>query len=132
VAGGVEDEFADELAGVVVEHADVEVVDEDGDFGAAALLAKADVVRAAVVADCDDAGGVDAVGAYPAAGGDFVARGGGFGAGVECGLWGFVAVGLGVVGWCCSRRRLVDLGLQFGDCRRCREGPSPPTPNARA
>ena len=36
VAGGVEDEFADELAGVAVEDVDVEVVDEDGDFGAGA------------------------------------------------------------------------------------------------
>jgi hypothetical protein len=39
VAGGVEDEFADELAGVAVEDADVAVVDEDGDFGAGAALA---------------------------------------------------------------------------------------------
>ena len=37
--GGVEDEFADELAGVAVEDADVAVVDEDGDFGAAPSLA---------------------------------------------------------------------------------------------
>jgi len=33
VAGGVEDEFADQGSDVAVEHADVEVVDEHGDFG---------------------------------------------------------------------------------------------------
>jgi hypothetical protein len=35
VAGGVEDEFADELSAVSVHDADVEVVDEHDDFGAA-------------------------------------------------------------------------------------------------
>ena len=39
VAGGVEDQFADECSGVVVQDADVEVIDKDGDFGAAASLA---------------------------------------------------------------------------------------------
>jgi hypothetical protein len=39
VAGGVEDEFAEQCSGVAVEHADVEVVDEYGDFGAGAVLA---------------------------------------------------------------------------------------------
>ena len=44
VAGGVECEFADQCSGVVVQDADVEVVDEHDDFGAAAALAQSDVV----------------------------------------------------------------------------------------
>jgi hypothetical protein len=44
VAGGVKGEFADELAGVVVEDSDVTVVDEHGDVGAAQVLGQADVV----------------------------------------------------------------------------------------
>ena len=36
---GVEDQFADQCAGGVVQDADVEVIDEHNDFGAAASLA---------------------------------------------------------------------------------------------
>ena len=68
VAGGVEDEFADQCSGVVVEHADVEVDDEHDDVGAAQVFGQPDVVQVAVVADGDDAGGVDAVVAYPVIG----------------------------------------------------------------
>ena len=39
VAGGVEDQFADECSGVAVQDADVEVVDQDDDFGSASSLA---------------------------------------------------------------------------------------------
>ena len=44
VAGGVWDEFADQLAGVAVDDVDVEVVDQDDDFGAASAFGKSDVV----------------------------------------------------------------------------------------
>ena len=49
VAGGVEDEFADEVA-VFGDDADVAVVDEHEDFGAGVGASDADVVEAAVVA----------------------------------------------------------------------------------
>ena len=61
VAGGVQGELSDELAGVAVEDADVQVVDEQGDAGAGEAAAQADVVQAAAVAQGDGAGGVDAV-----------------------------------------------------------------------
>ena len=44
VAGGVEDQFADQLAAVAVQDADVAVIDEDGDGGAAQSFAESDVV----------------------------------------------------------------------------------------
>jgi hypothetical protein len=40
VVGGVEDEFVDQCFGVAVWGADVEVVDEHGDFGAASSFAR--------------------------------------------------------------------------------------------
>jgi hypothetical protein len=115
VAGGVEDEFADELAAVALEDADVEVVDEDYDIGAGAALAQADVVSAAGVADGDDAGGVDFVVAHPVVRRDLVAGGEGFGPGVER-LDGGASVQRpvgsdGVV----VGQEIVELGLQFGD-----------------
>ena len=61
VAGRVEDEFADQCSSVAVEDADLEVVDEDGDFGAAASFTWADVVEAAVLAQGDDASSVVSV-----------------------------------------------------------------------
>jgi hypothetical protein len=48
-------------------------------MGAAQVLGQADVVQAAVVADGDDAGGVDAVVAHPGVRRDAVAGGEGFG-----------------------------------------------------
>ena len=81
VAGGVQDEFAEELAGVAVDDSDMQVVDEQGDRGAGAAAAQADVVQAAVVADGDGAGGVDAVGADPPVRVDDQAAGGGLGSG---------------------------------------------------
>jgi hypothetical protein len=79
------------------------------------VLAKADVVQSAVVADGDDAGGVDAVVADSVMRRDAVAGGEGFGARVkgvlgcspvDCPVW---ADGVVVGG------EFVELGLQFGD-----------------
>ena len=103
VAGGVEDQFADEGSGVVLQDADVEVVDEHGDFGAAASLAQADVVQAAVVADGDDVGGVDGVVADPVVRRDLVAAGEGLGPVVKRLDRGFAVRGLGAGERCCSR-----------------------------
>jgi hypothetical protein len=44
VAGRVEGEFTDQLAGVAGDDADVQIVDEQGDAGAAAGRAQSDVV----------------------------------------------------------------------------------------
>ena len=68
---------------MVVQDADVEVIDEHDDVDAAQVLGQADVVQAAVVADGDDASGVDAVVAYPVMRCDALAGGEGVGAGVE-------------------------------------------------
>lgn len=61
VAGGVEDQLADQLAGVVVDDADVEVVNEQDDAGAGERGAEADVVQPGVVAQGDAASAVDPV-----------------------------------------------------------------------
>jgi hypothetical protein len=61
VAGGVEDEFADELSGGAFDDADVEVVDEQGDRGCGEASAEADVMESAVVPQGDGAAGVDPV-----------------------------------------------------------------------
>ena len=53
VAGGVEGEFADQVAGVAVDDADVQVVGEQGDRGAGEAGAEADVVQPGVVAEGD-------------------------------------------------------------------------------
>ena len=53
VPGRVEGQFADQLAGVAVDDADVQVVDEQGDGGAGEAGAEADVVEPAVVAQGD-------------------------------------------------------------------------------
>jgi hypothetical protein len=103
VAGGVEDEFSDQFAGVAVDDADVQVVDQEGDSGSGACGAEADVVQPAVVAQGDAAALVDAVVSNAAVGGDEGAGGGGLGTrGV--GLPGSPASdGPGVVGPRCSR-----------------------------
>ena len=49
----VQDQFADELAGVAADDADVQVVDEQGDGAAGKSGAEADVVEPAVVAKGD-------------------------------------------------------------------------------
>ena len=61
VAGGVEDEFAEEFSGVAFDDADVQVVDEQGDGGCGEASAEADVVQATVVPQGDGAAGVDPV-----------------------------------------------------------------------
>jgi hypothetical protein len=63
VAVGVEDEFAEELAGGGVDDADVQVLDEEKDAGSGVGAADADVVELSVVAEGDEPGVVDAVGA---------------------------------------------------------------------
>ena len=84
VAGGVEGELADEFA-VFVEDADVEVVGEHEDAGSACGASEADVVELAVVAQGDDAAGVDAVVSDPVVPvGDRLAGGVGSGSGGEC------------------------------------------------
>ena len=62
VAGGVQGEFADQLAGMPVGDADVQVVDEQQHGGAAPAGAEADVVQPAVVAEGHRAVVVDGVG----------------------------------------------------------------------
>jgi hypothetical protein len=61
--GGVESEFAEELASGGVDDADVEVLDEDQDAGSSAGSADADGVEPAAVAQRDLAAGVDTVAA---------------------------------------------------------------------
>jgi hypothetical protein len=65
VPGGVEDEVAEEFAGVLVDDADVEVLDEEEDVDSGVGPSDADGVELAVVAQGDDAGVVDAVAVDP-------------------------------------------------------------------
>jgi hypothetical protein len=60
VAGGVEGQLAQEFSGDGVDDADVQVVDQQDDVGSGVGTSDADVVEAAVQAQGDDAGGVDA------------------------------------------------------------------------
>ncbi|PZS11353.1 MAG: hypothetical protein DLM55_01855, partial [Acidimicrobiales bacterium] len=53
VAGGVEDQFAQELSGGGVDDANVEVVDQEQDAGSGVGSAHSDVVEFAVVAQGD-------------------------------------------------------------------------------
>ena len=57
------DQFADELAGVGVDDADVQILDQEQDAGSSVGPADADVVELSVVVEGDEPGGVDAVGA---------------------------------------------------------------------
>ena len=57
---GVEGELAEEFAGVGVDHADVQVLDQEQDAGSGVGAAGADVVEAALVAEGDEPGAVDA------------------------------------------------------------------------
>ena len=78
VAGGVECEFAEDLAGGGVDDGDVEVLDQEPDVGSGVGSSDADVVQAAVVAQGHGADAVDLVGADPVVGvvGAISARGG--------------------------------------------------------
>jgi hypothetical protein len=50
---GVQDQFAEDLAGVAVDDDDVEVVDEHADAGAGVVGAELDVVEASAAAQGD-------------------------------------------------------------------------------
>jgi hypothetical protein len=63
VAGGVEGEVSEQLAGGLVDDADLEVVDQEQDVGAGVGAADADVVESAGVAEGDGACFVDLVAA---------------------------------------------------------------------
>jgi hypothetical protein len=94
VAGGVEGEVAEEFAGGGVDDADVGVGDEEDDGGWGVGSSEADVVEAAVVAEGDPAGGVDAVAADPPVDVGVAGRGAGFGSGpVDDAGWGVVGQG---------------------------------------
>ena len=80
VAGGVEGEVVEEFAGGGVDDADVEVGDEQEDGGSGVGSPDAEVVEAAVVAQGDFAGAVDAVVADAPVGVGVAAGGGGLGA----------------------------------------------------
>ncbi len=116
----VEGEFADELAGVFGDDADVEFADEHEDAGAGPVVADADVVQAAVVPEGEFAVAVDAVLADAEVFADVCAlpgRGGAGPGGPGCGRSLPVdapvrAFGVVVGG------EVVQLGLQLGDGRR--------------
>ena len=94
VPGGVEGEVAEDLAGGGVDDADVEVGDEEEDGGSGVGSSEADVVEAAVVAEGDAAGGVDAVAADAVVVVVAAVTGGGFGSGpVDDAGWGVVGQG---------------------------------------
>ena len=61
VPGRVQDQFADQLTGVAVDDADMQVVDEQADWSVGQAGANADVVQPAVVAQGDGAPAVDLV-----------------------------------------------------------------------
>ena len=63
VAGGVEGELAEQVAGVFVDHADVAVLDQEQDGGSGGGSSDANVVQPTLVAQGDHTGGVDAVAA---------------------------------------------------------------------
>jgi hypothetical protein len=98
VAVGVDDAFSDELAGDGVDDADVQVLGEHEDVGSGEGSAEADVVHAAVDAQGDAAGFVDAVVSDAFEGvGISAGPGQGFWRGLEEGCWGGL-VGEGSVG----------------------------------
>lgn len=105
VAGGVEDEFSDDVA-FFGDDADVEVVDEHEDFLAGPGASDADVVKAAVVPQGEVAGAVDAVftdaerfvdaDALPGGDGSGACRpGGGWSASADRSVWPLVVVVVG-------------------------------------
>jgi hypothetical protein len=88
VAGGVEGQFAQELAGGGVDDPDVQVVGQEQDVGSGVGPADADVVEAAAGAQGDGAGGADDVAADPVVGVAGAVPGDGFGPGAVDGGWG--------------------------------------------
>jgi hypothetical protein len=94
VAGEIEGEVAEDLAGGGVDDADVEVGDEEEDGGSGVGSSEADVVESAVVAEGDAAGGVDAVAADAPVVVVAAVAGAGFGSGpVDDAGWGVVGQG---------------------------------------
>ncbi len=86
----VEGEGSEEFAGLVVDDADFEVVDDHDDRGSGVGSADADVVEASSVSEADFVVVVDGVITDPV---------GGFGSGVWCGFWeGVVGGGWGSSG----------------------------------
>src|ERR1700761_2874736 len=77
----VEDELSQEFAGVGVDDADVQVLDQEQDAGSGVGAADADVVEASLVAEGDEPGVVDAVGADAVVGVGRAVAGGGLGPG---------------------------------------------------
>ena len=84
--------MAEDFAGGCVDDADVEVVDEQHDWGAAVWSSDADVVESAVVTKCDFAGLVNAVVANPERRVRVILIGCGFGARDVRGCWGGVVL----------------------------------------
>ena len=80
VLGGVEDQLAEQLAGGGVDHADVQVLDEQDEVGSGMGSADAEVVQPAGDAQGDAAAVVDAVVPDPVVGVG-IAAGGGLGLG---------------------------------------------------
>lgn len=118
VLGGVEEEFAEDFTGGFVDHGDVAVVDEHQDVGSGVGSADADVVQAAVVADGDGAGGVDAVGAdsgVGVGGAGFDVAGAGFGQGGVGGGRGAAVQGAVRAAGVVDLAEGVQLGLEVGD-----------------
>jgi hypothetical protein len=76
VLGGVEGEFAEQLPGGGVDHADVQVLDEQDDVGSGVGSADADVVQPAGHPQGDAAAVVDSVVADPVVGVGIAAAGG--------------------------------------------------------
>ena len=103
MAGGVEDQIAEQSAGGGFDDSDVEVVDEDQDAGSGVGSADADVVQAPGHAQRDGAGLIDAVDAVVGVG---AGAGVCFGSGrVDRGGGG--SVGQWAVGWRCALDSMV-------------------------
>ena len=83
VAGRVDGELADEVAGGGVDDPDVQIVDEHQDRGAGVLAAGADVVEFPADAQGELAGRVGPVGADAVVGAGGAVTGGGLGPGLE-------------------------------------------------
>jgi hypothetical protein len=116
VAGRVEGELADELAGGGVDDAYLEVVDEHQDAGSGVGPADADVVEAAVVAEGEFAVGVDAVGADAVVVVGGLGGGGGFGPGrVDGGRGGPVGQGAVRPGGVVDAGEGVEQVLELGE-----------------
>jgi hypothetical protein len=77
IPAGVQDQLPDELSGVALDDANVQVVDQQSDRGAGESGAQANVVHPAVVSQGDAAAGIEPVLPDPVVGGDDRAGGDG-------------------------------------------------------